>query len=104
MFELARDETIVCRCEELTLAEIKAALAEGAADMNEIKRMTRMGMGYCQGRMCGPALQEIIARQQGVAPADLGCLNPRPPVKPVPLPALAAHQAAEQQGECAIRE
>lgn len=95
LFELARDETIVCRCEELTLADIKAAIAEGATDMNEIKRMTRMGMGHCQGRMCGPALQEIIARQKGVAPADLGYLNPRPPVKPVPLPALAAHQQEE---------
>ena len=95
LFELAQDDTLVCRCEEITLADIKAALADGATDMNEIKRMTRMGMGPCQGRMCGPALQEIIARQKGVAPADLGYLNPRPPVKPVPLPVLAEHEDAE---------
>jgi len=92
LFELAQDDTIVCRCEELTLADIKAALADGATDMNEIKRMTRMGMGLCQGRMCGPALQEIIAREKGLTAADLGYLNPRPPVKSVPLTVLAEHE------------
>jgi hypothetical protein len=51
-----------------------------------------MGMGRCQGRMCGPALQEIIAREKGMSAADLGYLNPRPPVKPVPLPVLAGHK------------
>ena len=92
LFELAQDDTIVCRCEELTLADIKEALADGATDMNEIKRMTRMGMGHCQGRMCGPALQEIIAREKGLTAADLGYLNPRPPVKLVPLTVLAEHE------------
>ncbi|UCF92881.1 MAG: FAD-dependent oxidoreductase [Desulfobacterales bacterium] len=95
LYELAQDDTIVCRCEEITLGEIKKALREGPTDMNEIKRMTRMGMGACQGRMCAAALQEIMAREKGVPPAELGFLNPRPPVKPVPLPVLAGHQALE---------
>jgi bacterioferritin-associated ferredoxin len=92
LFELAQEDTIVCRCEELSLADIKEALADGATDMNEIKRMTRMGMGHCQGRMCGPALQEMIAREKGLTAADLGYLNPRPPVKSVPLAVLAEHK------------
>jgi NADPH-dependent 2,4-dienoyl-CoA reductase/sulfur reductase-like enzyme len=92
LYELAQDDTIVCRCEEITLGEIKEALAEGATDMNEVKRMTRMGMGNCQGRMCGPGMQEIIAREKDMSAADLGYLNPRPPVKPVPLTVLAEHQ------------
>ena len=92
LYELAQDDTIVCRCEEITLSEIKEALAEGATDMNEVKRMTRMGMGNCQGRMCGPGMQEIIAREKDISAADLGYLNPRPPVKPVPLTVLAEHQ------------
>lgn len=95
LYELARDETIVCRCEEITLREIKEALGDGATNMNEVKRMTRMGMGLCQGRMCGPALQEIIARQKGLLPAEIGYLNPRPPAKPVPLSALAGHRELE---------
>ena len=89
LYELAREDTIVCRCEEVTLKEIKEALEEGATELSEVKRITRTGMGICQGRMCGPALQEIIANLEGVPPSSIGHLNPRPPVKPVPLSALA---------------
>jgi bacterioferritin-associated ferredoxin len=92
---LAKDDTIVCRCEEITLREIRAALGGGVTDLNEVKRATRMGMGNCQGRMCGPALQEIIARECGVPPAEIGPLNPRPPIKPVPITALAGHTEFE---------
>jgi thioredoxin reductase/bacterioferritin-associated ferredoxin len=92
LFELAREDTIVCRCEEITFGQIKEALAEGAADMGELKRTTRMGMGLCQGRMCGPAIQEMIAREKNLPPEGQGHLNPRPPVRPVPLKALAEHQ------------
>lgn len=91
LYELAKDDTIVCRCEEITLGEIKAALAEDIRDLNELKRMTRMGMGSCQGRMCGPAVQEILARAKQVSPAEIGPLNPRPPIRPVPMTALAGH-------------
>jgi thioredoxin reductase/bacterioferritin-associated ferredoxin len=97
LFELAKDDTIVCRCEEITLGQIKEALAEGAfaedaTDMRGVKRTTRMGMGPCQGRMCTPAIQEIIAREKKLLPERIGPLNPRPPVKPVPLKALAEHR------------
>ena len=92
LYELAKDDTIVCRCEEITLGEIKAALADDATDMKEVKRMTRMGMGNCQGRMCGPAMQEIIAREKGLSPDRIGHLNPRPPVRPIPLGVLAGHR------------
>jgi NADPH-dependent 2,4-dienoyl-CoA reductase/sulfur reductase-like enzyme len=91
LYELAKDDTIVCRCEEITLGEVKAALADGATDMKEVKRMTRVGMGNCQGRMCGPALQEIIAGEKGLSPDRIGYLNPRPPVRPIPLGVLAGH-------------
>jgi NADPH-dependent 2,4-dienoyl-CoA reductase/sulfur reductase-like enzyme len=88
LYELATDDTVLCRCEEITLREIKEALMEGATEMSELKRMTRMGMGLCQGRMCGPTLQEIMARLTGLPPSSIGHLNPRPPVKPIPLSAL----------------
>jgi len=92
LYELAKEDTMVCRCEEITLGEVKAALADGATDMKEVKRMTRMGMGNCQGRMCGPAMQEIIARERGLSPDRIGYLNPRPPVRPIPLGVLAGHR------------
>jgi thioredoxin reductase len=107
LFELANDDTIVCRCEEITFGQIKEAFASGALasgalasgthgggaiEMREMKRMTRLGMGPCQGRMCGPAMQEMIARAKNLLPESMGHLNPRPPVKPVPLNALVGHQ------------
>ena len=88
LHELAKDDTIVCRCEEITLREIKEAVEAGATDMSEVKRATRVGMGLCQGRMCAPALQEIVAKLRGLPPPSIGFLNPRPPVRPVPLSAL----------------
>jgi thioredoxin reductase/bacterioferritin-associated ferredoxin len=92
LYELAREDTLVCRCEEITFGEVKAALADGAMDMNEVKRMTRMGMGNCQGRMCGPAMQEIIAAQKRLSPDSVGYLNQRPPARPIPLGVLAGHR------------
>ena len=91
LHELARDDTIICRCREIPLREIKKALHEGATDVNEIKRRIGIGMGHCQGRMCGPALMEIAAREKNERPTNLGYLNPRPPLKPVPLTVLAGH-------------
>ena len=88
LFELANDDTVICRCEELTLGDIKSAIGKGTIEMNELKRMTRMGMGRCQGRMCAPAVQEIIARQTQTPAAEIRYLNQRPPTKPVPIHVL----------------
>jgi thioredoxin reductase len=88
LFELAHDDTIICRCEELTLGDIKNAIGTGTVEMNELKRLTRMGMGRCQGRMCAPAVQEIIARQTQTPAAEIKYLNQRPPIKLVPINVL----------------
>jgi thioredoxin reductase/bacterioferritin-associated ferredoxin len=88
LFELARDDTIICRCEELTLGDIKNAIGKGTVEMNELKRLTRMGMGRCQGRMCAPAVQEIIAAQTQTPAAEIKYLNQRPPIKLVPIKVL----------------
>lgn len=90
LFELATDDTIICRCEDLTLGDIKHAIGKGTLEMNELKRMTRMGMGRCQGRMCAPAVQEIIARQIKIPAAEIAYLTQRPPTKLVPIDMLAS--------------
>jgi bacterioferritin-associated ferredoxin len=86
---LADGETTVCRCEAITQEEALLAVREGATHVNEVKAWTRIGMGRCQGRMCGPALAELIARATGRPAADAGVFTTRPPVKPVRLAALA---------------
>jgi len=57
-----------------------------------MKALSRLGMGRCQGRMCGPALAHLIARAAGTPVTEAGVFTPRPPAKPVPLAALA-HEA-----------
>ncbi len=90
LYELAKDDTVICRCEEITLRELKEAVAKGASQLKDVKRMTRMGMGSCEGRMCGPALIEYMRHLKNVPSEELGYLLPRPSIKPVALGVLAA--------------
>ncbi len=84
IYQLA-DDVVVCRCENITAGEIRAAVADGLHEVNEIKLFTRAGMGNCQGRTCGPAVAGVAARALGVNAAKTGYLSCRQPVRPVPL-------------------
>ncbi len=88
LYELSRDDTILCRCEEITQAEVRRALALGADTTNEVKLITRGGMGDCQGRMCAHLIANFIARETGRSIAQVGMLSPRPPIFPIPITAL----------------
>nr|WSX49270.1 NAD(P)/FAD-dependent oxidoreductase [Streptomyces sp. NBC_00974] len=82
-----REDTDVCRCEEVPAGRIREAARDlGARDARTVKLLTRAGMGWCQGRMCGPA----VAALAGVDPAP----DRRPLSCPVPLRHLAALPAA----------
>ncbi len=90
LFDLPTGETIVCRCEEISVDAVRAAIAEGEPTLRGVKIRTRAGMGYCQGRMCGYLISQLIARQTGITLDRIELDTPRPPVKPIPLSALAA--------------
>jgi NADPH-dependent 2,4-dienoyl-CoA reductase/sulfur reductase-like enzyme len=95
LYELATDDTVICRCEEVTLRQLKAALADDTIQIKDLKRMTRLGMGPCEGRMCGPSVVEMLRHRLNAPVEDVGCLNPRPSIKPVALGVLAAEKSAE---------
>ncbi|HEV7266073.1 MAG TPA: NAD(P)/FAD-dependent oxidoreductase [Falsiroseomonas sp.] len=80
-------ETVVCRCEGVTRAEIEAALDDGAAEMNQLKQFSRCGMGPCQGRVCGEAAAELVAIRVG-GREHAGFATGRMPLRPVPMEAL----------------
>ncbi|WP_144122958.1 NAD(P)/FAD-dependent oxidoreductase [Catellatospora sichuanensis] len=96
---LVTDDTVLCRCEEVTAGDIRRALCDhphlGTA--NAVKLLTRAGMGLCQGRSCQPAVCRLIAEQTGRSPEQIGAFTAQPPVKPVPLASLAA--AARQHDD-----
>jgi bacterioferritin-associated ferredoxin len=89
LYELATDDTIVCRCEEVSAGEIRVAIDEGARQATEVRAVTRAGMGLCQGRMCIPTVCGLLGRWAGVSPETAGRLPPRLPARPVPVPVLA---------------
>lgn len=87
LLDLVPIEGIVCRCEDVTRAEIEEALDAGSRDVNQLKSWTRCGMGPCQGRMCGDMVAELVARRVGSREAA-GIFNARPPLRPVPYDSL----------------
>lgn len=84
------DETLVCRCEEVPVAAVTAAVRDlGATDARSVKLLSRAGMGWCQGRVCGYATACLTAAETG-RPYDPTGLAERPLATPVPLDVLAA--------------
>lgn len=81
-------DTVVCRCEDVTRAEIDSAVRNGARDMNQLKAWTRCGMGPCQGRTCGDVAGALVAAQVGSREAA-GCFTGRAPLRPVSLSEVA---------------
>ena len=76
---------IICRCEEITLGEIREAIKSGARDVDAVKRMTRAGMGLCQSKTCYNLVAQIIHEETGVELSELKPFTVRPPVRPIPV-------------------
>lgn len=83
------DGTVICRCEDIKLSDVRQFVAAGGFDVNQFKSESRCGMGPCQGRMCGLTLSSILARELDRDPRNMGPQRVRPPVTPVPLKELA---------------
>ena len=94
LFELATDDTVICRCEEVTLGEIRRAGAE-VQSVNELKGLTRVGMGDCQGRICGELAARFLAVGSGSGKdfltrmGEVGTFTARPPTYPLTVSELA---------------
>ncbi|GAA3717578.1 NAD(P)/FAD-dependent oxidoreductase [Oceanisphaera sediminis] len=83
------DETLVCRCEEVTAGDIRRFVRQGCTGPNQTKAFSRVGMGPCQGRMCGLTVAQIIADTRQTTPAEVGYYRIRSPIKPLTLQELA---------------
>ena len=79
------DDVIVCRCEEVTVGEIRNAIRAGARSVNSIKRRTRAGMGSCQSRSCFQHVARILADELGIPLSEIQGVTSRPPIQPIPI-------------------
>ncbi len=83
------DDTIICRCEDVRMGDLRRRLIDGFATTPALKKATRCGMGNCQGRTCGPILFDILSALGEPPPTAIGCTSARAPIKMVALGALA---------------
>lgn len=88
-----RGKIIVCRCEDVTLADLQAAVAHGYRDLEEVKRYTGFGTGPCQGKECTALIATALAQLTGVDAASIAPFTSRPPLVPTPLRMFAGIDA-----------
>jgi NADPH-dependent 2,4-dienoyl-CoA reductase/sulfur reductase-like enzyme len=88
--QLADSQTLICRCEGVSFGAVDDAFAHGTESIGAVKRVTRAGMGRCQGRYCAPVLAEIAARRSGRPLDEDAWFAPAPPFKPLPVDLVAA--------------
>lgn len=86
------DDVPVCRCEEVSVAELKQASRSGACGLNQLKTYTRCGMGACQGRQCGNAISMLQAHWLKLPEEQLGYYHLRSPLVPITFGELAKEQ------------
>jgi len=111
------DDLIVCQCEEVRVRDLvgvrpprylsydearfakrnlHALAVEGQVNQDQIKRLTRAGMGACQGRRCRDQVQMILAAQGNCTPGEIPMASYRAPLRPLPLGVLADQQEAPE--------
>ena len=83
------NNTLLCRCEDLTRETILKCIEDGYCTIDEIKRVTRAGMGPCQGRTCRMLIAQELSNYYGVPMEEVLMTTFRPPVKPISMGALA---------------
>ena len=97
ILQVPEDATLVCRCEEISAGHIRRAVAAGHRDSNQVKFITRCGMGACQGSQCAAAVAHVVAAATGQGMAEVGQYRQRPPVRPLSLGELASLFPGEQE-------
>ena len=87
---------VLCRCEDMTLADLEHSVTRGYRDIEEVKRYTGFGTGPCQGKECLAVVAAQLARLTGQPPAAIPPFTSRPPLAPTPLRLLARDPAAHR--------
>lgn len=95
--DVAGDNMLVCRCEELTKGEILEAVRNGARSVDDVKRLTRAGMGLCQGRNCRKTIERLISSELKKDLADMPPASRRAPVRALKMNVFSQQWIQENQ-------
>jgi NADPH-dependent 2,4-dienoyl-CoA reductase/sulfur reductase-like enzyme len=85
LLDLSDDETCLCRCEAVSIGDVRESIKNGSQDLYGVKLRTRLGMGQCQGRYCTSNAALLIAAQTGKPVSQIDTPSIRPPIFPVRL-------------------
>ena len=80
---------VLCRCEDVTLADLEHCVSRGYTDVEEVKRYTGFGTGPCQGKECLAPVATQLAQLLSLAPSQIPPFTSRPPLAPTPIKILA---------------
>jgi bacterioferritin-associated ferredoxin len=89
--------TVVCRCEDVTLEEIRACIKGGVTDLETLKRLLRVSMGRCQGKTCLSIVIREISLATGVPISEILPTTYRPPTVGIPLGDLAKGEVLKDE-------
>jgi len=93
-------ETMICRCEDINREKILECIKNGYRTLDEIKRVTRAGMGPCQGRTCRNLIATELSRAYDIPMEEVMMTTFRPTVKPIGLGDLAdAYEETKTSGD-----
>ena len=95
---MADKDIILCRCEDITREMILECIEQGYQTIDDIKRVTRAGMGPCQGRTCRLLIAQELSRALGIPMEEVLMPTFRPPTKPITMGALADAYLEDQEG------
>jgi NAD(P)H-nitrite reductase large subunit len=97
ILDLLTDDTVLCRCEEITVGQLRNGRPDWMSNLDAVRTVKRVGMGNCQGAMCETLVAQLLARETGKPITELGSYHVRPPLKPVPAGILADLNLALKQ-------
>jgi NADPH-dependent 2,4-dienoyl-CoA reductase/sulfur reductase-like enzyme len=88
--DLITEDTVICRCEGVTLGDLRQARQPWVTNLDAAKIVSRVGMGNCQGIVCEGVVAQLLARETAQDLQTMGQFRLHPPLKPVPLTAVEA--------------
>jgi len=91
-------KSFICLCEDVTVEELRSAIRRGYTDIEDLKRITGIGTGPCQGKQCLHVYREILAKETGIRIEDIPLTTLRPPIVPTSFGAWASRDRDQEAG------
>jgi bacterioferritin-associated ferredoxin len=79
------DKSFVCLCEDVTVDELRGVIKRGFTDIEDVKRITGIGTGPCQGKQCMQIFRQMLAEEIGTGIDEVPLTTLRPPIVPIPF-------------------